>query len=306
MRKYILIIALFAGSVNCLQGQELEARITVNAQRVSTQVDRKIFQTLQNSLNTFLKNRRWTNDKYQANEKIVCNFFLNISEVVDNNIFKASLTIQAARPVYNSNYESPLVNFIDEFVSFRYVEYQPIEFNENRVSGNDPLVSNLTAVLAYYVYIILGMDYDSFALRAGDPYFQKALNIVNNSPDGREITGWKMSDGLRNRYFLADNLTNSRYALIHDAIYSYFRLGLDVMYDNETEGRTAIINTLNFLNNINTETPNTMGLQFFFQGRSSELIGAFKKSLPDEKSRVRELLIKLDLSSANKYSQELK
>ena len=166
MRKYILIIAFFAGSVNCLQGQELEARITVNAQRVSTQVDRKIFQTLQNSLNTFLKNRRWTNDKYQANEKIVCNFFLNISEVVDNNIFKASLTIQAARPVYNSNYESPLVNFIDEFVSFRYVEYQPIEFNENRVSGNDPLVSNLTAVLAYYVFIILGMDYDSFALRA--------------------------------------------------------------------------------------------------------------------------------------------
>lgn len=305
MRKlfFLLLIAMLPVA---LRAQELQAKISVNASRISSQVDKKVFQTLQNALNNFLNTRKWTNETFQPNEKIVCNFLLNLSEVSSDNLYKATLTIQAARPVFNSAYDSPLVNFQDENISFRYVEYQPVEFNDNRVSGNDPLVSNLTAVLAYYVDIILGMNFDSFALKGGDPYFQKAQNIVNNAPDSRDITGWRSFDGQRNRYWLADNLTNSRYALLHDAIYSYYRLGLDHMYDNETEARTAVMNTLNFLNNINSENPNNMGMKFFFLGKAKELSGVFKKTNPDEKSRALDLLSRLDVSNANVYKQELR
>ena len=147
--------------------QEIQARITVNASRVGSQTDKKVFQTLQAALNTFVNSRKWTKETFQQNEKIVCSFLLNINQA-ENNVIQASLTIQAARPVYNSSYESPLINFIDENVSFRYVEYQNLEFNENRVSGTDPAASNLTAIFAYYINIILGLDFDSFALRGGE------------------------------------------------------------------------------------------------------------------------------------------
>jgi len=305
MRKlfFLLLIPMLPAA---LRAQELQAKISVNASRISSQIDKKVFQTLQNTLNNFLNTRKWTNETFQPNEKIVCNFLLNLGEVSSDNVYKATLTIQAARPVFNSAYDSPLVNFIDENISFRYVEYQPVEFNDNRVSGTDPLVSNLTAVLAYYVDIILGMNFDSFALKGGDPYFQKAQNIVNNAPDSRDIAGWRSFDGQRNRYWLADNLTNSRYTLLHDAIYSYYRLGLDHMYDNETEARTAVLNTLNFLNNINSENPNSMGMKFFFLGKAKELSGVFKKTNPDEKSRALDLLTRLDVSNANVYKQELR
>jgi Domain of unknown function (DUF4835) len=306
LKRFIIILLLAFLSVATINAQELQAKISVNASRVGSTVDKKVFQTLQNALNTFLNTRKWTNETFQTNEKVVCNFLLNIAEVSSDNVYKASLTIQAARPVYNSSYDSPLVNFIDDGVVFRYVEFQPIEFSENRVSGSDPLVSNLTAVLAYYVDVILGMNFDSFALRGGDPYFQKAQNIVTNAPDSRDIVGWRSFDGQRNRYWLSDNFTNSKYAILHDAIYSYYRLGMDNMYDNETEARTAVLNTINFLNNINTENPNSMGVQFFLQGRARELVGVFKKTTPDEKSRAADLLSKMDISNANYYKQELK
>jgi len=288
-----------------LRAQELNAKVTVLANRIPSSVDHKVFQTLQSALYNFLNNRKWSSETFQNNEKISCNFLVNISSAGDNNTYQASLTVQAGRQVYNSSYQSPLINFNDETFTFRYVEYQPLDFNENRVQGSEPYAANLTAEFAYYVYIILGLNFDSYALRGGDPYFQKALNIVNNAPDSRDITGWKAFDGVRNRYWLIENLTNSKYTLIHDAYYSYYRSGLDQMYDKDAEGRTAILNTLNMLNNINTETPNTMVMQFFFQGKSGELSKIFQKSPPDEKSRALDLLTKLDISNINKYKQDL-
>ena len=139
--------------------QELLVRISVNASQVSSQVDKKVFQTLQTALTNFLNNRKWTTETFQPNEKIVCNFLINIRQGLPDNTYKATLVVQAARPVYNASYQSALINFQDESFTFKYVEYQPIEFNENRVSGSDPLVSNLSATLAYYVYMILGMDF---------------------------------------------------------------------------------------------------------------------------------------------------
>jgi len=218
-------------------------------------------------------------------------------------VYKASLVVQAARPVYNSTYESPLVNFQDNDVVFKYVEFQPIEFNENRVQGNDPLAANLPAVLAYYVNIILGLDYASFSPRGGDPYFLKAQNIVNNAPEGRDITGWKAFDGLRNRFILAQNFNDPRFALVHDALYAYYRTGFDLMFENESEGRNGVLNALNFLNTINTENPNSMVIQFFFQGKSNELVKLFSKANPDVKSRAREFLAKMDITNASVYKE---
>jgi len=270
---------------------------------VSTQVDKKVFQTLQTALTNFVNNRKWTTDSYQPQERIKCNFLLTIDEYVGNNIFKANLTVQAARPVYNTTYESPIVNFQDADVQFKYVEFQPIEFNENRIQGSDAMAANITAVLAYYINLIIGLDYDSFAPRGGDPYFQKAQFIVNNAPESGEITGWKAFDGLRNRFRLIQGLVDSRFTLMHDAIYSYYRNGLDKFYENETEGRAGILNALNYMNTVNLENPNSMIIQFFFQGKSSELVKIFSKAEGETKARARDYLVKLDLTNANAYKE---
>jgi hypothetical protein len=287
-------------------GQELQAKVTVIASRVPNTVDKKVFQTLQSQLTNFINNRKWTPEVVQPQERIECSFLLNIESVVETNVYKASLTIQAARPVYNSSYSTALVNFQDADVTFRYVEYQPVEFNESRVQGTDALASNLTATFAYYVNIILGLDYDSFGPKGGDQYFQKAQNIVNNAPENRSISGWKAFDGSRNRYWLAENLLNTRFNLVHDVIYNYYRQGLDFMYDKQVEGRSKILNSLTQLEALNQDNPNSMIVQFFMIGKSQELIQIFKKASSQDKVRAVEALQKLDVANASKYQQELK
>jgi hypothetical protein len=165
------------------------------------------------------------------------------------------------------------------------------------------MAANLTAVLAYYVNVILGMDYDSFSPRGGDPYFQKALYIVNNAPEAAQITGWKAFDGMRNRYKLIEGLTDNRFNLVHDAIYAYYRAGLDQFYDNDQNGRTGILNALNFLNSVNTENPGAMVIQFFFQGKSNELVRAFTKADQKQKVQAREILSRLDITNINAYKE---
>lgn len=286
-----------------VSGQDIQARLTVSAARISSQVDKKIFQTLQTGLTNFLNNRKWTPDNFQVNEKIQCNFFLSVEQDLGNNTFKGRLTVQAARPILNSTYESPIINYLDDDVTFRYVEYQPIEFNENRIQGSDPVAANLTAVFAYYVNIILGFDYDSFSPRGGDAFFQKAWNIVNNAPEASSISGWKPFDGQRNRYWLAENLNNNRFALIHDAIYAYYRTGLDQFYSNENTGRIGVMNSINYLNTINTENPNSMILPFFLQGKSSELVKMLSKADAGTKSRAKDILQKIDITNISAYKE---
>ncbi len=254
MIKNILSITYGLLIVMSANAQEFEARVNVNASRISSQVDRKVFQTLQTGLQTFLNNRKWTNETFQPNERVVCSFLLNIEKTIGTNVYQATLGIQAARPVYNSSYQTALINHQDDAVTFKYVEFQPLEFNENRVQGTDPVAANLTAIFAYYAYIILGLDYNSFALRGGDAYFQKAQN----------------------------------------------------MYENETEGRNAILNSLQLINTVNTDIPNSMVVQFFFQGRSNELTKIFKKAAPDEKNRALDILTKVDIANSGLYKQELK
>lgn len=305
MNKLILLfISIFF--IFHAQSQEIRARVSVISSRVGNNVDKKTFQNLQTSLNDFVNTRKWSTDNFKTAEKIDCSFLLNLESTGEANVYKASLTIQSARPVFNSSYASPVINYQDNDVVFKYIDFQQLDFNETRVSGTDPLTSNLTAVFAYWIDIILGFDYDSFSPRGGNPYFQKAQTIVNNAPDGRSIIGWKAFDGTRNRYWLVENLLNSRYSIVHDVIYNYYRLGMDKLYNEETTARTQILNTLNLLNTFNTENPNTMIFQFFFQAKTQELIRIFSQATPPEKSKALELLQRLDISSATQYKEQLK
>ncbi len=305
MRKIILLAILVSGAA-MLKAQELRARVTVVTTRVANNVNRNAFLTLQTALNNFLNNRKWTSDTYAPNERIECNFLLNLESTNEVNVYNASLTIQSARPIFNSSYLSPIINFKDDNVAFKYQEFQQLEFNENRVTGNDPLISNLTAVFAYYAYMVIGFDANSFAQQGGQVYFQKAQNVVNNAPDGRNITGWKIFDGLRSRYWLAENLLNTRYSVMHDIYYNYYRLAMDKLYEDENAARTEMMNVLNLLETFNADNPNTMINQFFFQGKSTELIKIFSKAKPQDKIKAAEILSKLDITNSSKYKDELK
>lgn len=306
MRKFIAICSILICVVQQTQAQELNARVSVVAARVNNTVNKNVFITLQTALNNFVNNRKWTTDVFAPNERISCNFLLNVEQGNDPNVYTASLTIQAARPIFNTSYQSPIINFKDDQIIFKYVEFQQLEFNENRVGGNDGLVANLTAVFAYYANLIIAFNYSSFSMKAGDPYFLKAQNIVNNAPDGRGITGWKAFDGIRNRYWLAENMLNSRYSAMAEVYYNYYRLVLDKMYEDENAARAEMVKVLNILEKFNSDNPNTMINQFFFQGKSTELIKIFSKALPPDKAKALEILPKLDITNAGKYKDELK
>ncbi len=307
MHKKLIIFSLsFLLAVPAAFSQELQVRVTVLSRGINSTVDKKIFTTLQTQLNNLMNSRRWTNDQFQSNEKIVCSFILSVESILETNNYKATLTVQTARPIFNTSYQSALVNYLDADVAFKYVEFQPVEFNENRVQGTDASVANLPAIFAYYAYMILGLDYDSFSPKGGDEFYRKAQNIINNSPEGKYISGWKVFDGVRNRYWLNENLINTRYNIIHDAIYKYYRSGLDKLYENEPEGRKNILQSLAQLQAFNRENPNTMILQFFFQGRAQELIGIFRKGSDEEKTKLIELITELDIVNAPLYKQELK
>lgn len=285
--------------------QELQARVTVIHDRIKG-VDNATFQRFQADVTNFLNERKWTNDTYLPYERIHCNFVFNFTQYAGNNIFSVQLTVQSSRPVYHSDYQSPVFNYLDPNVSFRYIINQPLEFNENRISGNDPLQANLTAVLAYYVYIILGLDGDSFSPRGGIPYFQKAQYIVNNAPeDSRNISGWKPFESNRNRYWLVDNLLNTRLQVFHSVMYQYYRLGLDKMYDDPVNARMSILSSLGLLYSMNQDNPNTMILQLFMLAKADELAEIFSDAPINDKQRALQILTQLDPEHATLYIQKL-
>ena len=305
MRKIILTIlsCFFCGFIF---SQELKATINLVTNQVGTNVSRNTFQTLKTSLVNFLNNRKWSSETYTQNERIECTFLLTIEPTEEINVYSASLTIQSARPIYNSSYLSPIINYKDDKIKFKYQEFQQLDFNENRVAGNDALASNLTAVFAYYAYMIIGFDASSFSKNGGEIYFQKAQNIVNNAPDGNDISGWRAFDGVRNRYWLVDNVLNSRYSVFNEIYYNYYRLVMDKMYEDEKSARQELFNVLQQIETFNTDNPNTMINQFFFQGKSNEIVKILSKATPPDKAKCIEILSKVDVTNLRKYKDELK
>jgi hypothetical protein len=275
--------------------QEFRCNISVSPERLQT-VNRNLFQTMQSDLYEFMNNRRWTDHAYTMEERIECNIFIRLDEQISTDEFRGSIQIQVKRPVFSSTYETTLLNLKDNDFQCKYVEFQPLEFNET--SNRD----NLTNILAFYAYVILGFDYDTFSPEGGTPYFEKAQAIVNNSQNARE-KGWKSFESERNRYWLIENIMNRSYAGMRDCLYNYHRKGLDLMSDKPEEGRAVIAESLRSVQQVFRRRPSVYLLQVFFDAKSDELVNIFSKSFPDERNRVMAILNEVDPSNGSKYQK---
>lgn len=297
--KYItFILILFVGLR--ANAQELNCRVTVTPLQAAKQtIDNRVFTSLQNQVYEFMNNTKWTNDQFKREEKIDCNILISVSKVNMPDEFEATITVQAERPVFNSGYKSVYLNYQDNEFTFKYLEYQQFVFSENN------FVSNLTSVLAYYAYVILAMDYDTYSFKGGTPYWQKAQSIVaiaQNAPD----KGWRSSDGFRNRYWLVENILNPVFEPMREANYTYHMKGLDIMYDQLAEGRAQIIAALELLLKVHKSRPASFNMQVFFNAKANELINIFSDALPADKNKVVTLLNQIDATNQNKYAAILK
>ncbi|HOZ15568.1 MAG TPA: DUF4835 family protein [Tenuifilaceae bacterium] len=293
--KRIIFIVLIV-SPGFLWAQELRCNIQVNTQKIQG-TNRTVFQTLQTSLYEFMNNTAWTNHVYGFDERIECNIMLNITEQLGSDEYKGTLQIQARRPVFNSSYNTTMLNFLDNNLHFRYREFDKIEFTETSH------LSNLSSTLAFYAYIILGIDYDSYSNLGGSEYFLKAEKIVTNAQNAPE-RGWKAYEGNRkNRYWMVENLLNSKYRPLREVYYRYHRQGLDRMSEKPTEGRAEIAESLALLQKVYREKPDPylFGLQLFFDAKNDELVNVFSESFPTEQARVVNILIEVDNPNASKY-----
>ena len=273
--------------------QELNCQVSILTPQIQAS-DKTIYDNLRTELRDFLNNRKWTNEEYLNQERIECSIVITISERVSTDEFKASIQIQSRRPVYNSSYNSPMFNHQDNDFSFRYVQDQTIEFDESNIN------SNLTAVLGYYAYIIIGLDFDSFSPEGGTPYFAKAQTIANNAQRLSE-RGWKAFETSRNRYWLVENLLNVSFKPMRNFIYSYHRQGFDKFTDNIADGRSSITENLAELKKVYQDKPNSFLMQVFFTAKADELINLFSQATNDEKNRALQVLTLVDPANTLKY-----
>ncbi|HNP06451.1 MAG TPA: DUF4835 family protein [Cyclobacteriaceae bacterium] len=263
----IIAFLIFTFSTTALIGQELNFKVVVNAEQVQT-TDRAIFKDMERAFANFLNTRKWTNDNYKNYEKINGTLFLNITKMPSIGNFTTNAQITAARPVYNTNYETVLLNFADREWEFEYIESLPLEYNDNTY------MSNLTSMMAFYAYIVLGMDYDSFSELGGTPYFQKALTVVNNAqPSNRP--GWQALGSNRNRYALIENLNNPQMVELRRNTYRYHRQALDTFDKTPDQSRTIVLNVLKNLKTVWSTYPNAIFVVSFFDTKANELVNIF-------------------------------
>jgi hypothetical protein len=260
--------------------------------------NKQVFQTLQNAIYEFMNNRVWTNHVYSMEERIECNMMFNITEQLSADDFKGTLTIQVSRPVFNTNYNTTTLNFVDNDIRFKYVEFSPLEFNLNSH------ISNLTSILAFYSYFVLGIDYDTFSLMGGSQYFNNAEQVVLNAQNAAE-SGWKPMDNTshKNRYWLIKDMIDTDYEGVRAFNYNYHRIGLDVMDEQVVEGRAAITNSLELLQQVYRKKPDPYMylLRLVFDAKVDEIVNVYTESYPEERNRAYDILTEVDKPNANKY-----
>ena len=267
MKKYILLLAVTL-SIGSIHAQELNAQVLVNADLVN-QTNQQIFKTLERSLNEFLNTQVWTNQDLLPQEKITCSFVFNLTNY-SNDQFEATLQVQSQRPVFDTNYDTPILNFLDRDIVFNYQEFQPLFFNQSSFE------SNLVSLLSFYAYVILGLDADTFTENGGAPYYEQALQVVNLA----QVTsrkGWKPSDGTRNRFWLIDNLRANTFREYRQALYEYHRAGLDQLTRAPLEGKEAIMKAIQQLEPLFLRRPNAFLLQIFFDAKVEEILNLFRE-----------------------------
>lgn len=294
MRKLCIILLLI--SALPLGAQELNCRVSVLSQQVQLS-DKRVFTTLETAVREFMNNTRWSSDQFKRDERIECNLTFNITKYVQPDEMSGTLQIQVRRPVFNTNYGSVLLNFMDEDISFRYLEYQPIEFSDAA------FVSGLASLLGYYAYVILAMDYDSYSPEGGTPFWQKAQQVVQNAQQDA-AKGWKANDiPPRNRFWLTENYMNPVFKPLRDANYKYHRMGMDNMYNKMDIGRASVMESLQLIQQLNKQRPASYNMQVWFNAKSDELVNIFKQASPTEKAQLLQILGEIDPTNSSKYNK---
>lgn len=292
----IIAILILLFSLHTVQSQELNCTVQINSDQISGS-NKAVFNTLQKSISDFMNNRKWSEMTFTNIEKIECSMNIIIKSVSQDN-YSAEIQIQSRRPIYNANFYSTLFNFKDNNFSFDYKEFDQLEMNENTIT------SNLTAVLAYYAYVIIGYDMDSYARLGGTSFFQAAERIVN-AAQAADLAGWKAFESSRNRYALINNLTDEAFKKYRNYFYEYHRLGLDEMSTNIVNARAKIAAGLPVLRETNRARPSAIAISSFMDAKSDELINIFSKASEKEKKEAVEVLSDVNPTQINRYEKIL-
>lgn len=272
---------------------EMNCMISISSPGMN-EADRNILRTLQTDLYEFVNQRNWTEFTFQNRERIEASININVSERIGGDEYRATISVQSRRPVYRTSYDTPVLNHQDRDFQFRYVENQPIEY------ADGVFTSNLTAVIAFYVYVIIGMDFDTFANFGGNPYFEKAQNIVNLAQNVPE-RGWKSYESQRNRYWLMENLFNTTYRNIRQAMYVYHRMGFDTMTENMEIARGEVVSALEMLQRTHRERPGSFLMQIMMTTKGDELVNLFSQATPMDKEKAIAILSEIDPANSAKY-----
>jgi len=296
VKKVSIGLLLFLSIPFISLSQELNCTVDVVSPQVQDATAQALFQNMKNAIYQFMNTTKWTNDDFTSLEKIDCSIYINITSENSPSDFNATLQIQSRRPVYKSSLYSTMLNFQDNNIDLAYVLNQPLLFNINTYTDN------ITSLLAFYAYMIIGTDYDSYSQNGGTPYFLKAQNIVTNAQSST-YKGWNPQDGDQTRYWLVYNtLDESYYAPLRKAAYLYHRQGLDVMYQNPEKGRQSIILALQDVQNVFNARPGNYNVQLFFNAKSAEIANLFSDAPDNEKSQVLRILGSIDATDIDKYS----
>ncbi len=297
MKRLFILPFLFFIYSSTLTAQELNCQVQVLSPQIQGTNEKRIFENLQKAIFEFMNNTKWTNDVFSTEERINCNLVLNITEKVSTDQYKATLSVISQRPVFKSGYQQcNLINYNDPDVQITYVEFQPLDFS---ISQH---LSNLTSILAYYSYVIIALDYDSYLLNGGTPFWQKAQTIVSNAQNAPE-KGWKSAESNKNRYWMADNMLQPSYAPLRECMYKYHRSGFDIMYNDVNGGRALVFEALSSLEKIHDERPLSWPMQLFFNSKKDEIIKLFSGGTTEEKTKIVPLLQRIDPGNGINYQK---
>ncbi len=289
----LILSLLLLGRVSSSSGQELNVEVSVMHQQVRN-AQTGIFKELEKAARDFLNNTQWTDVDYKPQERIDCNILLQVKERASAGRFKGSIQIQSGRSVYNSSYNTTVMNYNDKNFEFEYVPNTTLRFSKDRYR------SELTSVLAFYAYMIIGMDYDTFEKKGGTPYYETAQTIVSNAQNSG-ISGWDPQKGNRNRYWLVENMLNEAYSPLRECLYIYHRKGLDRMYEEPKKARKSITKALTKLEALHQRRPGNIHLQLFFTAKANEIVKIYQKGDARMRKKISNLLQRIDPSNSSKY-----
>jgi hypothetical protein len=293
MVKRLLILLIGIVMTINVSAQEFLCNINIQSQKV-TGVDKSVFDALQTSMFEFMNNRKWSSRNFKMEERIECTMLFTINEVVSSDEFTGTLNVVLQRPIYKTDYASPVINLVDKDIHFRYIPYQSMEYADNTYS------SNLTSILAYYAYLMLGLDSDTFSPLGGTEYYEKAQTVVNSAQSAPE-KGWQAFEGPKNRNQLVAGLINPSYEDLRNFLYEYHRLGFDNMSENVESSRSEIVKTIMYFKNINNKRPGLYPMQIFIETKRDEIVSLFSKATPAEKTAVINIMKEVDPANSSTY-----